>query len=317
MLERYNKVRIGITMSGWPFPDGDPKHLKNYVSEMESLDIDSLWFTDRIVSPLLSLESVVAMSFVAAWTERLKIGTSVIALPLRNPTVLSKEIATIDFLSGGRCLPAVGLGTEDELEYEACGTKKKTRVSRTEEAIEIMRLLWSEDDITYHGKHFTLNGVTVTPKPIQKNLPPIWLGGRSPAAIERTARIGDGWLVSSATVDEISAGVSKIKEKAPEYNNDIEDDHYGALFNYCIADTKSEAIELGKPWTPLRRQDVNIENLHAFGPPDVLINMIEEHIDAGITKFTLRPSCPPEMNYEQMKILGHEIIPKFHKQEQN
>ena len=159
-------------MSGWPFPDGDPKHLKNYVSEMESLDIDSLWFTDRIVSPLLSLESVVAMSFVAAWTERLKIGTSVIALPLRNPTVLSKEIATIDFLSGGRCLPAVGLGTENELEYEACGTKKKTRVSRTEEAIEIMRLLWSEDDITYHGKHFTLNGVTVTPKPIQKNLPP-------------------------------------------------------------------------------------------------------------------------------------------------
>ena len=316
MLERYDKVRIGLTMTGWPFPDNNPDHLRNYASRMEILDIDSLWFTDRIVSPIFSLESIVAMSFVAASTEKLKIGTSVIALPLRNPTVLSKEIATIDYLSGGRCLPAVGLGAEDELEYEACGARKKTRVSRTEEAIEIMRLLWSEDNVTYHGKHFVLNGVTVSPKPVQKDLPPIWLGGRSAAAMNRTARIGDGWLVSSATVDEISNSVPKIKAMALEYDNHIEDDHYGALFNYCIADTKSEALKLAKSWTPLRRTDVNIEDLHAFGPPDVLANMIEEHIDAGITKFTLRPACPPEMTSTQMELLGREIIPKFHKKSQ-
>ena len=316
MVERYDKVRIGLTMAGWPFPDNNPDHLRNYASRMENLDIDSLWFTDRIVSPVFSLESVVAMSFVAACTETLKIGTSVIALPLRNPTVLSKEIATIDYLSGGRCLPAVGLGAEAELEYEACGSSKKNRVSRTEEAIEIMRLLWSEDNVTYHGKHFELNEVTVSPKPIQKDLPPIWLGGRSLAAMKRTAKIGDGWLVSGATVDEIYDSVPKIKEMGLEYDNHIEDDHYGVLYNYCIADTKTEALNLAKQWTPLRRTDVDLENLHAFGPPDVLANMIEKHIDAGITKFTLRPACPPEMTSNQMELLGQEIIPKFHNKSQ-
>ena len=149
-----DKVRIGIALGGWPFPSPDPQLLWDYIEKMETLDIDSIWFTDRIVSPVFSLETVVAMSFIASRTENLKFGTSVIALPLRNPTVLAKELATIDFLSHGRSLPPVGLGTEDEIEYEACGTSKKVRVSRTEEAVEIMRLLWTENNVHYQGKHF-------------------------------------------------------------------------------------------------------------------------------------------------------------------
>ena len=82
MLERYDKVRIGLTMAGWPFPDNNPDRLKNYASRMETLDIDSLWFTDRIVSPIFSLESIVAMSFVAASTKKLKINPKGIRIPL-------------------------------------------------------------------------------------------------------------------------------------------------------------------------------------------------------------------------------------------
>ena len=105
MNVNYDKVRIGMAMSGWPFPTEDPYQLCNYVTEMERLDIDSLWFTDRIVSETFTLEPVVAMSYVAGITEKLKFGTSVIALPLRNPTVLAKEIATLDFISNGRSFP--------------------------------------------------------------------------------------------------------------------------------------------------------------------------------------------------------------------
>ena len=175
----YEKVRIGIALGGWTFPEPEPQLLWNYAERMESLDVDSIWFTDRIVSPTFTLETVVAMSFIASRTTELKFGTSVIALPLRNPTILAKELATIDFLSGGRCLPAVGLGTEDEIEYEACGTEKRIRVSRTEEAVHLLRRLWSEDNVTHRGKHFSLTNVTVQPNPVQKNLPPIWFGGRS------------------------------------------------------------------------------------------------------------------------------------------
>ena len=216
-----DKVRIGIALGGWPFPSPDPQLLWDYIEKMETLDIDSIWFTDRIVSPVFSLETVVAMSFIASRTENLKFGTSVIALPLRNPTVLAKELATIDFLSNGRCLPAVGLGTEDEIEYEACGTSKKVRVSRTEEAVEIMRLLWTENNVHYQGKHFKLNGVSVEPKPVQKQLPPIWFGGRSEPALRRTAKLGDGWLVSQAPPEEVAMSVPKIKEMASDFNNSI------------------------------------------------------------------------------------------------
>ena len=312
MNTEFDKVRIGMAMSGWPFPGNDPTQLGDYVTEMEKLDIDSLWFTDRIVSESFTLEPVVAMSYVAAITEKLKFGTSVIALPLRNPTVLAKEIATLDFISNGRSLPAVGLGPETENDYEACGSDKKSRVGRTEEAVEIMRLLWSSNNVTYKGDHFTLNNVSIEPKPVQKELPPIWFGGRSEPAINRTAKIGDGWLVSYATAEEISTSIPKIKERAITYGNHIEDDHYGALISFCFADTRKEGEDLAKKYNIVRREDVDIKDVAAFGPPDILINLLDDYIKAGATKFTLRSACPPEMTFEQMSLLGKHIVPRYH-----
>ena len=312
MNKQYDKVRIGMAMSGWPFPENDPTQLGDYVTEMENLDLDSLWFTDRIVSESFTLEPIVAMSYVSAVTEKLKFGTSVIALPLRNPTILSKEIATLDFISNGRSLPAVGLGPETENDYEACGSDKKSRVGRTEEAVEIMRLLWSGNNITYKGDHFTLSNVSIEPKPVQKELPPIWFGGRSEPAINRTARIGDGWLVSYATAEEVSASIPKIKERAITFGNHIEDDHYGALISFCFADTRSEGESLAKNYNIVRREDVDIKDVTAFGPPDVLINLLDDYIEAGATKFTLRSACPPEMTFEQMRLLGQHIVPRYH-----
>ena len=308
----YEKVRIGIALGGWPFPEPEPQLLWNYTERMESLDVDSIWFTDRIVSPTFTLETVVAMSFIASRTTELKFGTSVIALPLRNPTILAKELATIDFLSGGRCLPAVGLGTEDEIEYEACGTEKRIRVSRTEEAVHLLRRLWSEDNVTHKGKHFTLTNVTVQPKPVQKNLPPIWFGGRSEPALRRTAKIGDGWLVSQATPEEAGVGVQKIKSKASEIGNAIEAAPYGAIFSYSFADSPKEAQELASPYLLRRRDDVNPNEMNAFGTPEELISMLDSYISSGITKFALRPACPPEMTHQQMEILGTDVIPRYH-----
>jgi alkanesulfonate monooxygenase SsuD/methylene tetrahydromethanopterin reductase-like flavin-dependent oxidoreductase (luciferase family) len=171
-------IRIGIGFGGWPFPTPDPEHLWRYVDACEALNVDSLWLSDRIVSARLNVESIVTLAFIAARTKRLKFGTSVLALPLRHPTVLAKEIATLDFLSGGRTLPAIGLGAEDEVEYEACGTTHVVRDSRTEEAVQVMRLLWTQDHMTFHGQHFTLNDVSVQPKPVfpPNGLPPIWRG---------------------------------------------------------------------------------------------------------------------------------------------
>ena len=258
-------VKIGIGFGGWPYPTQDPDELWQYVDACEELDIDSLWLSDRIVSEIMNVEPMIALSFIAARTKKLKFGTSVLALPLRNPTVLAKEIATLDFLSGGRVLPAVGLGTADQREVEACGSLKRQRGGRTDEAIEVMKLLWSQDNVTFHGKYYTLNNVTIQPKPVQKDLPPMWIGGRSEAAIQRTARIGDGWLVSQATPDEVADGVARIKVGALEHGNEIEDDHYGVLFSYFIADTPEEAAKQAAPYMLRRRTDVDYAEFSAFG----------------------------------------------------
>ena len=306
-------VKIGVGFGGWPFPERDPELLWEYVDACETLDIDSLWLSDRIVSETMNMEPMIALSFIAARTTKLKFGTSVLALPLRNPTVLAKEIATLDFLSGGRSLPAVGLGTEEEREYEACGTRRSQRVGRTEEAIQVMRRLWSEDNVTFHGRYFTLNDVSVQPKPVQKDLPPMWIGGRTEAALRRTARVGDGWLVSQATPGEVKEGVEKIKTWAAEYENDIEDDHYGALFSFSIAGTREEARKQAEPYMLRRRTDVEYEAFSAFGSPDDVADLIDRYIDGGATKFVARPACPPEMMREQLEMLGREVVPRYHK----
>ena len=104
---------------------------------------------------------------VAAYSDTLKFGTSVLQLPVRNPVVLAKELATLDYLSNGRVLPAIGLGQEDPREYEACGVSKEDRGPRTDEAMTVIRRLWQENEVTHEGRFFTLHDVTITPKPVQ------------------------------------------------------------------------------------------------------------------------------------------------------
>ncbi|MBM3947945.1 MAG: LLM class flavin-dependent oxidoreductase [SAR202 cluster bacterium] len=305
-------LRIGTGLFGWPFGDRGPEALWEYVDAAEALAIDSVWLTDRIVSNDLNLEPVTALSFIAARTKKLKFGTSVLALPLRNPTVLAKELATLDWLSGGRCLPAIGLGTEDDREYVACGVSKAERAGRTDEAIEVMRRLWTEDAVTHRGRYFTLEGISIQPKPAQKALP-IWIGGRTEAAMRRLARLGDGWLVSQATPAEVRHGIARVNAMATEYGRAVEQDHFGVLFTYCVAASRDEARHIAEPHLRFRRTDVDPSETAIFGTPEDLVARIREYVAAGATKFVARAACPPERMAEQLRLLGEEVLPMFHK----
>ena len=305
-------VAIGYVPGAFGQGGDDPGFLRQLVEVGDKYGYDSLWLSDRIVSDRFSLEPVVALSMVAAYSERLKFGTSVLALPLRNPVVLAKQIATLDYLSRGRFFPAVGLGQEEPEEYEACGVPKEDRAQRTDEAIVLMRRLWQEDRVTHEGKFFSCHDVSVTPKPFFKPSPPVWIGGRSPAAARRVGRLGDGWLVSGATPEEVRQGREVLFETAQKYEREIEDDHVGVLLGYYMTPDGDGGVDKARQFVTRHRPDVDFTEYTALGSPDDIADFIQRYVEAGAYKFVVRPLCPSDESMEQLEIMGQEVLPRFH-----
>ena len=311
-MPNHLKVRIGFAPG--PFPSEAEGHdlLRNLVHLGERWDYDSIWLSDRVVGGRFPLEPVVALSMVAAYSETLKFGTSVIALPLRNPVLLAKELATLDYLSKGRLLPAVGLGQEDPVEYQACGVPKARRGKRADEAIRVIRRLWEEESVTHHGEFFTLNDVSIVPGPVQKPSPPIWIGGRSKHAQRRTGRLGDGWLVSQATPAEVDEGRKLIFQAAADHNRVVDEDHIGTMLGFYIASTPEKAAAIAAEHVFAHRPNVPFHQYSAVGPPETVANLIQKYVDAGASKFVARPLCDAHEAHEQLELLGRHVLPAFH-----
>src|SRR5437879_4950662 len=192
------KYRVGTMPGPWPTGPGGVDQLWRLVDLCETSGIDSLWFSDRLSSPLHVLEPLTTMAAVAARTRRLKFGPSVIVAPFRSPVLLAREMAMIDYLSGGRMLPAVGIGVEQEGEFRAAGVPFKERGRRTDEAIAIMRRCWADEPVTFAGEFWQLERISVLPRPVQQPFP-LWIGGNSEPAMRRAGRLGDGWIPSFIT----------------------------------------------------------------------------------------------------------------------
>ena len=198
-------VRIGIALGQWPRKDIQPEAIFDLVECFEGLDVDSLWMSDRLVSAALILEPITFLSYIAGRLPKLKFGTSALVLPTRNPVVLAKELATLDFLSHGRLFPAFGLGGDESKDLSAVGVSRKERAARADEMIALMRRLWTEENVTFDGKFYSVKDVTIMPRPWQKNGLPIWIGGRSQASslspgvcpcYLRQARLSGRWSTS-------------------------------------------------------------------------------------------------------------------------
>jgi len=310
-------IAIGYMPGAFGQGGENPDYLRQLVEVGDKHGYDSIWLSDRIVSDKFSLEPMIALSMVAAYSQRMKFGTSVLAMPLRNPVVLAKQIATLDFLSQGRFFPAVGLGQEEPEEYEACGVTKEGRVTRTEEGIRLMRRLWEEDSVTHEGEYYTCHNVSITPKPFFKPSPPVWIGGRSPAAARRVGRVGDGWLVSSATTQEVTEGREIIFDTAKENNREIEDDHVGVLIGYYISSNVEETVAKTYKYVTRHRPDAYFTEYSALGPSEAISETIQRYVEAGASKFVMRPLCQAEETMEQLDLLGKDVLPEFLKQAQD
>jgi probable F420-dependent oxidoreductase len=293
------KVRIGFGL-GTAAGGGGRQHFLDLVDGLERQRFDSLWLSERITG--VAPDPLVGLAVAAGRTERLKLGTSVLVLPGRNPAVLATELASLDVLSGGRLLPAFGLGVVEPLEQQAFGVRRDERAAWFDEALPLIRRLWAEDEVDHAGPRFTYTGMRVRPKPVQQP-PDVWLGGRVPSELRRTGRLGDGWLPSFCTPDEAAAGRKIVEEAADRAGRWIDPEHFGALVVYTRGPLPDRLIQA----LAARRPDVDPGELVLSGLP-ALRQRLEAFIDRGFSKLVVVPAVEPDGWTDELAEVADQVL---------
>jgi probable F420-dependent oxidoreductase len=295
-------VRVGV---GWSplhrAAVGTPRFF-SAIAALEALGYDSIWLSDTATGAGVSPLPVLAA--VAARTERLKLGTSVLVVPPRAPALLAKELATIDLVSAGRLLPAFGLGIDRPVELAALGIAREERVARLEEAVAVIDELWSGEPVTYRGRFTSLEQVTLSPRPTRTS-PEIWLSGSSAPALRRVGRIAKGWLASRITPAEFAAAVAAIRAAAATAGRAIPDDHYGMIVPAARSDAEAERL---RGLALYDRPGVDSADLIGVGVAGI-DSLLRRFRAAGATKFVLVPLAADPIPF--LRELKAEVVDPF------
>jgi probable F420-dependent oxidoreductase len=279
------KVRIGYGL-GTRSLTNDAARFNAMVDALEAIGFDSLWLSERITGDCP--DPLIGLAVAAGRTTKLKLGTSVQVLPGRNPVLVAKEWASLDRLSAGRTLPAFGLGVADPREQQAFGVERKERAAWFDEALPLIRRLWTEDTVDHDGPRFHYEAVSVRPKPLQTP-PDVWLGGIAPSELRRVGRLGDGWLPSFCTPADVERARPIIEAEAAAHGRSMDDEHWGALVAYAdgpLPDAFAAVLAA-------RRPDLaDPSEVVGQGHEGVRV-LLERFIEAGASKFVLIPLTEP------------------------
>jgi alkanesulfonate monooxygenase SsuD/methylene tetrahydromethanopterin reductase-like flavin-dependent oxidoreductase (luciferase family) len=281
------------------FPFDAPRDLFAFAERCEALGVDSLWQTDRLQGEEGQLESIATMATLAGATERIKFGMNAVVASLRDPLVLAKQCATIDFLSGGRLLPVFGVGVEADPVWKATGRDPAGRGRRADQALEIAQRHWRGEAGYITGRCYRYAGARITPLPVQQPLP-CWIGGSSQAAIRRTARLGSGWLGGLAPPDQVARVITEIQAELPKTGRGIDLDHYGATI----------PCRVGAPDDAVARRFARAGAQLATGAAEAIVARAREYLAAGATKLVLIPLARGTRDFtDQLERLCAEVIP--------
>jgi probable F420-dependent oxidoreductase len=293
------KIRIGYGL-GTSSTTTDPARFGALVDALEREGFDSLWLSERVNGP--ALDPVVGMTFAIARTERLKVGASVMVLPGRNPVLLAKTMASLDRLSNGRLLPAFGLGVANAAEHQAFGVERGERAGWFNEALPLLRRLWTEDSVTHHGERFTVDEARVLPKPLQDPLE-VWMGGAAPGELRRVGRYSDGWLPSFCTVDDVAEGIEVVNAHAAEAGREIDVEHFGVLLPYTEGDISPRFVEA------VQRRNPERDPLDVIATKENIVDRIVAFTEVGASKFVIVPAAEPDDWPAEIAMMAERVLP--------
>ena len=264
--------------------DASPQDLLDVARRADELSFDTLTISEHIVMPDEMAEmmgrrfpdSLVAASVIAGATRRIKLLTYVLVLPYRNPVVLAKQAATVDFLSNGRFQLGIGIG-HAQGEFNAIGVPYERRGSRSNEYIEAMKELWTSDSPSFDGKFVSFSGIAFEPKPIQKPHPPLLIGGNSRPAMRRAAKYGDGWLPWLVKRDDLPDCLDYIRSQPKSRALDADFEVVMPISEYKVEDYSHR--EVGETTTPQSTQE--------------MVDTVGLYRDAGVTMTQVAPPKTP------------------------
>lgn len=265
-MTAYGIQGSGQLVGGAP----DPGVFREIAVRAEELGFDSIWAGDHISYRNPILDIVVALSTFAAVTQKITLGAGIVLLPLRHPSVVAKEFASLDYASGGRTILGVGVGGESGADFDAVGVSPRERGARTDDSLRALRALFRDSPASHQGRFFSFAGISIEPRPTQAGGPPLWVGGRSKAARRRAATLGDGWIPIWVSAERFAEGLAELPENVtPAVTLPAHVGEKRRLYEHLRARYSGDFTE-----HVLDRYCVS-------GTPDECVERVREYVDAG------------------------------------
>ncbi len=302
-------IRFGAFLMPHP-----PEEQFAIARRVDALGFDSIWTGDHVSFHHPLYESLTLLASYIGITSRVKLGVGVYLLALRHPTVAAKITSTLDALSGGRLIFGVGVGGENPKEFEACGIPHQERGARVTEGIDVVRTLWRDTPASFDGRFTKFHGVSIDPKPVQKPGPPIWIGGRSEAALARAGRQGDGWISYVVQPERFKQSLDKVHAAAAGAGR--------ALDTFTAAHLTF--ITVGKDYETAKATWVRLlskryaqdfaplaQKYGVIGTPAQCAEQMQPFVEAGCRYFVMDSIVDVADEHAHLETIAAEIIPSF------
>lgn len=296
-------ANIGLCLVN-PAPQIEPGHITALARKCEDMELHSLWAIDRIVYD--NLEPLTFLAAAAAVTKKIRLGTSVLLPGVRHPVLLAKTVATLDFISGGRVTLGVGFGSREN-DFTAVQIPFSGRGGRAVEAIQLMKRLWNEENVTHKGRFFQVENLTIGPRPVQKSIP-IWTGGSAEVSLKRAGTWASGFICGSSAIPEFSTTWEKVADYAKAAGRNPNEIEKAGLTFMAINDNRAKSVEALAAYVQryYGRVRGDIENTFLVGAPTACAERINSFFSKGLDTLIIGMADPDP---KQLDLLREKVLP--------
>jgi len=304
----------GVILEKTAVPDLSP--VFDLAAEVEKSGYDSVWIGDSVTAKS-RLEVISTLGALAVKTKRVRIGTAVLLAAMRNPVILAQALASIDVLSAGRLLIGVGVSRNDKMfedEYTACGVPFNQKAGRLSQVLRIMKMLWAEDEVTYPNKYYTIDNISLLPKPVQKPGVPLWVSSNDvDSGLKRVALHGDAWITNIPSLEVFKESQKKMEDFASDAGRDPKDIRRCLYLTIHIDPDAERARREGAAFLEAyyhkTYEDVARQLVVKAGGTNEVVDFIKEYRDAGIQSFIIRFAAKDQ--FQHLQVCNEHIMSNF------